>query len=154
MKFNFNFYVFRISARFLWKRIPVAVKNGNQEIDQMHKIYECLWKNEMIEFYKLMDYKWSQGVAEVMYELKEKVQMDNIQLIGYAYTSIHENVFAEMTNQTPELIVDTCKRMNWEIQPGNPRLILPKKPVLEKLSSLDAEDQLHKLTSYVSFLEN
>lgn len=109
----------------------------------------------MIEFYKLMDFKWSQGVAEVMYELKEKVQMDNIQLIGYAYTSIHENVFAEMTNQTPEMVADSCKRMNWEIQDGPfPRLILPKKPVVEKLSALDAEDQLRKLTSYVSFLEN
>lgn len=121
----------------------------------MHKVYECLWKNEMVEFYKLIDYKWSTSVAEVMFELKEKIQMDNIQLIGYAYSSIHENVFAEMTNQPPEMINDTCKRMNWEIQDGpSPRLILPKKPVLEKVSALDAEDQLHKLTTYVSFLEN
>lgn len=120
----------------------------------MHKIYECLWKNEMVEFYKLIDHKWSTAVAEVMCELKEKIQMDNIQLIGYAYSSIHENVFAEMTNLTPEMINDTCKRMNWEIQEGSPRLILPKKPVVEKVSALDAEDQLHKLTSYVSFLEN
>lgn len=133
----------------------MAVKNGNQELDQMHKVYECLWKNEMIEFYTLMDYKWSQGVAEVMYELKEKVQMDNIQLIGYAYSSIHENVFAEMTNQTSEAINETCKQMNWEIQEGpSPRLILPKKPIMEKATDLNAEDQLHKLTSYVSFLEN
>lgn len=134
----------------------MAVKNGNQELDQMHKIYECLWKNEMVEFYKLIEsFKWSTAVAEVMYELKEKIQQDNIQLIGYAYSSIHENIFAEMTNQTPEMINDTCKRMNWEIQDGPaPRLILPKKPVIEKVSALDAQDQLHKLTSYVSFLEN
>lgn len=121
----------------------------------MHKVYECLWKNEMIEFYRLMEYKWSQGVAELMYELKEKAQQDNIQLIGYAYSSIHENVFAEMTNQTPEAIADTCKRLNWEIQDGPfPRLILPKKPVINKVSALDAEDQLRRLTSYVSYLEN
>lgn len=109
----------------------------------------------MVEFYKLIDYKWSSAVAEVMYELKEKIRMDNIQLIGYAYSSIHENVFAEMTNLTVPMINDTCNRMNWEIQEGPaPRLILPKKPVIEKVSALDAEDQLHKLTSYVSFLEN
>lgn len=84
-----------------------------------------------------------------------KVQMDNIQLIGYAYSSILENVFAEMTNQTTETVEETCKRMGWEIQEGPyPRLILPKKPTMEKVSSLDAEDQLHRLTSYVSFLEN
>lgn len=102
-----------------------------------------------------MEYKWSQGIAEVMYELNEKAQQDNIQLIGYAYTSIHENVFAEMTNQSPEAIADTCKRLNWEIQEGPfPRLILPKKPVIAKVSTLDAEDQLRRLTSYVSYLEN
>lgn len=146
----------RVNARFLWKRIPVAAKAGNEELEQMHKVYKSLWKNEMVEFYKLMDgYKWSQGVAEVMYELKEKVQADNIQLISYAYSSIHENVFAEMTNQTPDMIADTCKRMNWEIQEGPaPRLIIPKKPIVDKVSALNAEDQLHKLTSYVSFLEN
>jgi len=109
----------------------------------------------MIEFYKLIDYKWSKSVSEVMFELKEKIQMDTVQLIGQAYTSIFENVFAEMTNLTPEMINDTCKRMDWEIQEGPaPRLILPKKPIIDKLSSLDAEDQLQKLTSYVSFLEN
>lgn len=121
----------------------------------MHKIYECLWKNEMVEFYTLIDHKWSQGVAEVMFELKEKIQTDNIQLISYAYSSIHEDVFAGMTNQTPEMITDTCKRLGWEIEDGPfPRVILPKKPAAEKVSALDAEDQLHKLTTYVSFLEN
>lgn len=92
-----------------------------------------------------------------MYELKEKVQLDNLQLIGYAYTSILENVFAEMTNQTPDMVTETCERLNWEIQTGEvpfPRLILPKKPIVEKVAALDAEDQLHKLTSFVSFLEN
>lgn len=145
----------RVSARFLWKRIPVAAKNGNQELEHMHKVYQTLWKNELVEFYKLIDYKWSPSVAEVMFELKEKVQMDAVQLIGLAYTSIFENVFAEMTNQKPEMIADTCRRMNWEIQEGTtPRLIIPKKLVIEKISALEAEDQLCKLTSLVSYLEN
>lgn len=136
-------------------RIPIAVKNGNQELEQMHKVYEYLWKNEMVNFYKAMEFKWSIQVSEVMYELKEKIQMDNVQLIGYAYSSILEDVFAEMTNQTPETVEETCKRMGWEIQEGPyPRQILPKKPAMEKVSTLDAEDQLHRLTSYVSFLEN
>lgn len=120
----------------------------------MHKVYESLWKNEMVEFYRLMDYKWSQG-AEVMFELKEKVQQENIQLVSYAYSSIQENVFAEMTNLSPEAIVETCKQLNWEILSGpSPRLIIPKKPVIDKVSALDAEDQLRRLTGYVSYLEN
>lgn len=147
---------YRVNARFLWKRIPVAAKNGNQELEQMHKIFQCLCKNDVVELYKLLDaFKWSKSVAEIMYELKEKVRMDTIDLIGRAYTSIFENVFGEMTNLTKDMIEDTCKRMEWEIQEGPfPRLILPKKPKADKICSLNAEDQLQKLTSYVSFLEN
>ncbi|CAO1316911.1 unnamed protein product [Diamesa serratosioi] len=143
------------NARFLWKRIPAAVKAGNPEIEQMWKIHSCLWKNEIPEFYNLIKFEWSVGVREVMFELKEKVQLETIHLVGRAYSSIFENVFAEMTNQTPEQIVDTCKNFNWEVQDGAfPRLIIPKKPVIEKISCLDAQDQLSKLTDYVSFLEN
>lgn len=122
----------------------------------MHKIFQCLCKNEVVELYKLLDnFKWSRGVAEIMYELKDKIRMDTIDLIGNAYTSIFENVFGEMTNLTQDMIEDTCKRLNWEIQEGpHPRLILPKKPAAEKVSALNAEDQLQKLTSFVSFLEN
>lgn len=147
---------YRVNARYLWKRIPVAAKNGNQELEQMHKIFLHLCKNDIVELYKQIDnFKWSKSVAEIMYELKERIRMDAIDLIGQAYTSIFENVFAEMTNLTPEMIEDTCKRLNWEIQSGpSPRLILPKKPVIEKVSALNSEDQLQKLTSFVSFLEN
>lgn len=146
----------RVSARYLWKRIPVAAKSGNEELEQMHKIFLCLGKNDVVELYKLLDsFKWSKSVAEIMYELNEKVRMDTIDLIGRAYTSIFENVFCEMTNLSPDMIEDTCKRLKWEIQEGpTPRLILPKKPVSNKVSTLNAEDQLQKLTSYVTFLEN
>lgn len=122
----------------------------------MHKIFLCLNKNDVVELYKLIDnFKWSKSVSEIMCELKEKVRMDTIDLIGQAYTSIFEDVFGEMTNLSQEMIEDTCKRLNWEIQEGpTPRLILPKKPVIEKISALNAEDQLQKLTSFVSFLEN
>lgn len=148
--------MYRVNARYLWKRIPVAAKNGNQELEHMHKIFQCLCKNDVIELYKLLDnFKWSRSVAEIMYELKDKIRMDTIELIGHAYTSIFENVFGEMTSLTQDMIEDTCKRLNWEIQDGpQPRLILPKKPVADKVSVLNAEDQLQKLTSFVSFLEN
>lgn len=90
-----------------------------------------------------------------MLELKEKIQMETVNLIGRAYTSIFENVFAEMTNLTPERVAETCKNLEWEIQDGpSPRLIIPKKPQVDKMAVLNAEEQLYKLTDLVSFLEN
>lgn len=122
----------------------------------MHKVFLALWKNDMVEFYKLIDFKWSPSVSEVMFELKSKIQASNVQLIGKSYTSIFENVFADMTNyHTPEMINDECRRLEWPIEDGSyPRLIIPKKQTSHEGSPLDAEDQLKKLTCFVSFLEN
>lgn len=76
-------------------------------------------------------------------------------MIGRSYSSIYENVFAEMTNQTPEMVEQTCKNLNWEIIDGpSPRLIIPKKPIVDKMKTPSHETQLLKLTEFISFLEN
>jgi hypothetical protein len=39
------------------------MKVGNNELQQMHKIFQALWKNDMSEFYKLIDFKWSSSTS-------------------------------------------------------------------------------------------
>ncbi|XP_055635750.1 COP9 signalosome complex subunit 8 [Toxorhynchites rutilus septentrionalis] len=154
----FAAYLYRddlCNARFLWKRIPLSVKTGHAELEQMYKVYQCLWNNDIAGFYKVINHDWSKHVSELMFELKEKIQHETINLIGRAYSSILENVFSEMTNQTPDMIDEMCKNLKWEIVEGpRPRLILPKHPVAEKPLVVSAEDQLQELTNFVSFLEN
>ncbi|EAT40448.1 AAEL007821-PA [Aedes aegypti] len=143
------------NARYLWKRIPPSVKTGHSELEQMYKVFQCQWNNDTAGFYKAINYDWSKHVSELMFELKEKMQQETVNLIGRAYSSIFENVLAEMTNQTPDMIDELCKNLNWEIVEGpRPRLILPKHPPVDKPLVVTAEDQLQKLTDFVSFLEN
>uniref|UniRef100_A0A1Q3F911 Putative cop9 signalosome complex subunit 8 n=1 Tax=Culex tarsalis TaxID=7177 RepID=A0A1Q3F911_CULTA len=143
------------NARFLWKRIPQSAKNGHAELEQMYKVYQCLWNNDTAGFYKVINHDWSKHVSELMFELKEKIQQETVNLIGRAYSSIFENVFAEMTNQTPDMIDEMCRTLNWEIVQGpQPRLIMPKHPAADKPVVVSSEDQLQKLTDFVSFLEN
>lgn len=121
----------------------------------MNKVFNCLWNNDTPGFYREMNTEWSKPVAELMFELKEKIQLETVNLIGRAYSSIFEDVFAQMTNQTPELVIETCKGLDWEIVEGpRPRLIIPKKPPVEKVATTSSENQLFKLTEFVSFLEN
>uniref|UniRef100_A0A6B2EGA7 Putative signalosome subunit 2 csn8 n=1 Tax=Phlebotomus kandelakii TaxID=1109342 RepID=A0A6B2EGA7_9DIPT len=142
-------------ARFLWKRIPQNIKGGNAELERMFTVLQCLWSNKNVEFYKAITYDWSKTIAKIMNDLKEKVQAETINLIGRAYSSIFENVFVDMTNYSPDAVTDTCKSLNWEIGDGPPpRLIIPKKPPVEKMAFTSCEDQLQKLTDFVSFLEN
>lgn len=80
---------------------------------------------------------------------------ETINLVGLAYSSIFEDCLCKMLNQTPDSITEMCKTLCWDIQDGPfPRLILPKKPMPNKAALASAEQQLAKLTEFVSFLEN
>lgn len=85
----------------------------------------------------------------------EKVHQETVHLIGLAYSSIFEDCLCTMINQTPETIADTCTGLGWEIQDGPfPRLVIPKRPAPREIAGASSEDQLAKLTDFVSFLEN
>lgn len=78
-----------------------------------------------------------------------------ISLISTAYTSISETTFSEMVvNHNPETLPQLCKSLDWEVLEGNPRMIVPKKPDTDRVAQTACEEQLKKLTSFVSFLES
>jgi COP9 signalosome complex subunit 8 len=121
----------------------------------MYKVYQSLWNHDNVAFYKAINHDWSKNVSELMFELKDKIQAETIDLIGRSYSMIYENVFNEMTNQTPDMLTECCKTLNWEITDGpQGKLILPKPSPIDRYGSTNSEDQLHKLTDFVSFLEN
>ncbi|XP_055299582.1 COP9 signalosome complex subunit 8 [Sitodiplosis mosellana] len=143
------------SARFLWKRIPLNVKTGNIELEKIHSVYICLWNNDIAGFFKIINYEWSNNIAELMFELREKTYKETVDLIAKAYTSLFEDFICNMLNQTPDVITELCKNLEWEIEDGNyPRLIKPRRPPDAKVNTESAENLLAKLTDFVSFLEN
>lgn len=84
----------------------------------------------------------------------DRYQQETNNLIGTAYTSIFETTFSEMLNQSPETVAQLCNSLGWQLIDGNPRLIMPKKPVPDMLAQTACEDQMKKLTEFVSFLES
>lgn len=168
----------RSKARFLWKRIPATVKTGNVELGKIWSIFNHLWDNDVSEFFKIIDFEWSTNVAKLMAQLKgkstlyrplqseqkckclsflfaDKIQEETIDLVAEAYTSIFEDCLCTMLNETPEVVSDLCQARGWEIQKGDhQRLVIPKRKIVEKVDAASAEDQLAKLTDFVSFLEN
>ncbi|KAJ6646475.1 COP9 signalosome complex subunit 8 [Pseudolycoriella hygida] len=142
-------------ARYLWGRIPISVKNGNVELNRMWQIFTQLYDNDMNAFFKTINFEWSTNVAKLMSQLKDKVHGETIELVALAYSSIFEDCLCTMLNETPESLKGLCETLGWEIQSGSfPRLIIPKRKIVEKVDTATAEDQLEKLTDFVSFLEN
>lgn len=58
---------FRNSARFLWKRIPAAVKQSQPELVAAWKIGQCLWTYDYAGVHDaLRSYSWSPAVHQIV----------------------------------------------------------------------------------------
>lgn len=43
------------------------------ELEQLYKVFECLWHNKPSQFYTQISYNWSPNTAKIMVELKGKL---------------------------------------------------------------------------------
>lgn len=146
-----------INANFLWKRIPNGVKTNNKELERMHQICQSLQDSDMPTFYKAMEFDWGRNIAEIMFELKNKVKSECISTVGRTYCTVYQSVLMQLANLTPEMVSETCHSMGWEISQPNaadPIIVIPKPPAPAKVPLASAEEQLTMLTDFISFLEN
>lgn len=77
-------------------------------------------------------------------------------LVGNAYTSIYESKLMELTALSQEQLRQACAALDWQLEQDSQlqSLVIPKRKVNEPPLSTQSEDQLFKLTEFVSFLEN
>lgn len=94
-------------------------------------------------------------VGELIAALRTN-QLDNaIRLISEAYTSIYEDRLVQMVQLDAAAVEERCRSLGWEFEEGDkPRLVRPKRCADAAAPAIDAEEQLAKLTDFVSFLEN
>lgn len=85
--------------------------------------------------------------------LLEKVRSKAVDLISQAYSSISLDTLAQMTGLTPDVASAACLERGWLIEPDT-RMVHPVRPAPEETGHISSEDQLYKLTDFVSFLEN
>lgn len=83
----------------------------------------------------------------------ENVRKRAVDLITQAYSSIHIDTVAAMTGLTPEQTKEACVEKEWSIEPDT-LMVHPKAPPKPPPCHTSSEDQLNKLTNFVSFLEN
>lgn len=76
-----------------------------------------------------------------------------VDLITQAYSSIAIDTVAAMTGLTADQTVAACQEKGWTIE-SDTRMVHPKVPAPPNTCHTSSEDQLNKLTNFVSFLEN
>lgn len=143
------------NAKYLWKRIPADLKSGNRELGQIWMVGQRMWQRDWPAVHVALNAEWSEDVSDIMAALKDNVRERAIILISRAYSSLGLTVFASMTGLTLEEARRVAIERGWVV---DGTMVQPCKIQKEESNLAHevclTEDQLYKLTQFVSFLEN
>uniref|UniRef100_G1MV70 COP9 signalosome subunit 8 n=2 Tax=Meleagris gallopavo TaxID=9103 RepID=G1MV70_MELGA len=156
------------NARYLWKRIPPAIKSANAELGAVWSVGQRIWQRDFPGIYTTIGaHQWSETVQPIMEALRDATRRRAFGLVSQAYTSIVADDFAAFVGLPVEEAVKGVLEQGWQAD-FSTRMVMPKKPgVLEAsfnrfipssepapVPPIPNEQQLARLTDYVAFLEN
>ncbi|ALC39867.1 CSN8 [Drosophila busckii] len=139
------------NAKLLWMRIPNNLKEQSKELVQLNQLNLALQHNRFADFFKHIRYDWSADIKPIIDDLLCKQREELFTLTASAYVSIYEQNLMEMAQMSAEEL--QLYTADWTRErDGDRPILLPK--VKEAAPRLANDDQLLKLTEFVSFLEN
>ncbi|CAG9859176.1 unnamed protein product [Phyllotreta striolata] len=142
------------NAKYLWKRIPPTIKASTPELANIWAVGQSMWTRDFPAIYKALNsVTWSETVSEIMRQVQEVVRSRAVDLISQAYSSISLDTVSAMTGLPPEVCVPSCLEKGWKFD-ADTKMVHPVRQVVQHLGQTSSEDQLSKLTDFVSFLEN
>ncbi|XP_016989315.1 COP9 signalosome complex subunit 8 [Drosophila rhopaloa] len=140
------------NAKLLWMRIPAKLKE-DKELVQLNLLNQALQNNNYADFFKHIKYEWSERVKSPVEDLLIKQRGELFRLMGSAYVSIYQHNLMELSLMSEEELKKAYVVLNWTEELDGERVILKPK-VQESTPSRANDDQLLKLTEFVTFLEN
>ncbi|XP_014486320.1 PREDICTED: COP9 signalosome complex subunit 8 isoform X2 [Dinoponera quadriceps] len=143
------------NAKYFWKRIPPNVKAANEELGRIWLVGQRMWQRDWAAVHVALNVEWSEDVMDIMTALKDKVRERMMKLISKAYSSLDLTVLASVTGLSLDEARRTAIDRGWSIDGV---MVQPRKPDEDECNLSNevclTEDQLQKLTQFVSFLEN
>lgn len=85
--------------------------------------------------------------------ISEVVRSRAVELISQAYSSITLDNVSAMTGLSADICIPACGERGWKYE-VNTKMVHPVRQIIEPIGQPSNEDQLYKLTDFVSFLEN
>ncbi|KAK9510086.1 hypothetical protein O3M35_004944 [Rhynocoris fuscipes] len=138
------------NAKFLWKRIPAHIKAENVELRNIWAVGKSMWQRDMNACYTLVTKtEWSDNVASIMRALTDSVRERCLNLVSNAYSSVTVDTVSQLLGTSD--VVAVAKEHGWTVE-GN--MVSPVRKTIPQAQTTSTEEQLHRLTSFVSILEN
>jgi len=141
------------NAKLLWKRIPQAVKTAHPELAQVWAVGQAMWVRDFPAIYEALNKEWSEPVKPIMGALQESTRKRALDLVSQAYSSINGDDLAAFLGMPTKEAVDSVVANGWTAD-AQTRMVMPIKSVTAAEPIISSEQQLARLTSFVSFLEN
>ncbi|RMC18281.1 hypothetical protein DUI87_04163 [Hirundo rustica rustica] len=142
------------NARYLWKRIPPAIKSANAELGAVWSVGQRIWQRDFPGIYTAISaHQWSETIQPIMEALRDATRRRAFGLVSQAYTSIVADDFAAFVGLPVEEAVKGVLEQGWQADFAT-RMVMPKKPEPAPVPPIPNEQQLARLTDYVAFLEN
>uniref|UniRef100_A0A8B9NVA6 COP9 signalosome complex subunit 8 n=1 Tax=Apteryx owenii TaxID=8824 RepID=A0A8B9NVA6_APTOW len=83
------------NARYLWKRIPPAIKSANAELGAVWSVGQRIWQRDFPGIYTtIAAHQWSETIQPIMEALRDATRRRAFGLVSQAYTSIVADDFA------------------------------------------------------------
>ncbi|GMN59048.1 hypothetical protein TIFTF001_028143 [Ficus carica] len=156
------------SARFLWKSIPPAIKDGQPELIAAWKIGQKLWGRDYGGVHEAIHgFDWSQQVQGLVATFSGKslcvsheIHEDNIelytkkmfQLLQSAYSTISIQDTALFLGMNEDNATNYVVQQGWIVDPASQMFTVKKQPIVKE-QKLDPS-KLQNLTEYVFYLEH
>ncbi|KAI9917678.1 hypothetical protein PsorP6_013137 [Peronosclerospora sorghi] len=90
-------------ARFLWKRIPLAMKEASEELQHVWEIGKALWQRNLAAAYDAMDYDWSPSLQGLIEDLK------NCMSLNWSVSEADHMISPKPLRSRPSMAVDLAQ---------------------------------------------
>ncbi|XP_019173553.1 PREDICTED: COP9 signalosome complex subunit 8 [Ipomoea nil] len=141
------------SARFLWKTIPAAIKEGRPELVAVWKIGQKLWTRDYAGVHEaLREYEWSPEVRDIILSFSDLYTKRMFDLLVSAYSTISVQDTALFLGMNVGDATNYVLGQGWSLDPAS-QMLTVKKQAIVKEQKLDAS-KLQRLTEYVFHLEH
>ncbi|KAM1120335.1 hypothetical protein FF1_044361 [Malus domestica] len=141
------------SVRFLWKSMPVAVKESNPEVIAAWKIGQKLWVRDYGGVYEaIRGYEWSQDAEGLVAAFSDLYTKKMFQLLQSAYSTISIQDTALFLGMSEDDVTTYVLQQGWVVDPASQMVTVKKHPIITE-QKLDAST-LQSLTEYVFHLEH
>ncbi|CAI2168365.1 8244_t:CDS:2 [Funneliformis geosporum] len=137
------------SARFLWKRLPDAVKSTSKELRAIWDVGSALWQRDYENIYELISSKtWSPIITPLMEQLADNLRERMLNLISEAYSSIVIDDVVKYLGFPREKVLTIVEERGWEADLTT-NMLQPKKIKVQQSTSLANFSQLTDLVIHL-----